>query len=172
MTACSATLMLLQKVTSATVIPRAIAASRSTWSEPIPAVRASFRFFALAIRSAVRYAGQNGWEITTSASGSSRSNSESGPSLSDVTTNWWPPLFEEFAQAELTGHAAQQLAGSEVDRRRGRQGLTVGVAVQHRDAVARVYRGIAGDRVRIENKKYLGHYHSPLLLMRRMLDSI
>ena len=92
MTACSATLMLLQKVTSATVIPRAIAASRSTWSDPIPAVRASLRFFALAIRSAVRYAGQNGWEITTSASGSSRSNSESGPSLSDVTTNWCPPL--------------------------------------------------------------------------------
>ena len=68
-----------------------------------------------------------------------------------------PAAFQKFAQAELTGHAAQQLAGSEIDGRRGRQGLTAGVAVQHRDAVARVDRGIAGDRIRIENKQYLGH---------------
>jgi hypothetical protein len=64
-----------------------MAASRSTWSDPIPAVMASFSFGAFAILSAVRYAGQKGWEMTISASGSSRSNSESGPSLSDVTTN-------------------------------------------------------------------------------------
>ena len=72
-------------MTSATVIPASIAACRSTWSEPIPAVIASFRFGALAIRSAVKYAGQNGCEMTTSASGSRCSNSESGPSLSEVT---------------------------------------------------------------------------------------
>ena len=52
----------------------------------MPAVTASFSFGAFAIRSAVRYAGQNGWEMTISASVSSRSNTESGPSLSDVTT--------------------------------------------------------------------------------------
>ena len=52
--------MLFEYVTSATVMPRSIAACRSTWSEPIPAVIASFRFGAFAIRSAVRYAGQNG----------------------------------------------------------------------------------------------------------------
>ncbi len=51
----------------------------------MPAVTASFSFGALAIRSAVRYAGQNGCEITISASGSSRSKVESGPSLSEVT---------------------------------------------------------------------------------------
>ena len=90
MTTCSATLMLFEYVTSATVIPAAEAASRSTWSEPMPAVIASFSFGALAIRSAVRYAGQNGWEITTSASTSSRSKTEPGPSLSDVTTSVWP----------------------------------------------------------------------------------
>ena len=60
MTTCSATLMLLQNVTSVTVMPRSIAAWRSTWSEPIPAVIASFSFGAFAIRSAVSYAGQNG----------------------------------------------------------------------------------------------------------------
>ena len=54
MTACSATLMLLQNVTSATVISWAIAAFRSTWSEPIPAVMANLSFGAVAIRSAVR----------------------------------------------------------------------------------------------------------------------
>ena len=89
-TTCSATLMLLQYVTSATVIPRSIAAWRSTWSEPIPAVTASSSLGARAIRSAVRYAGQNGCEITISASGSSRSKAESAPSLSEVTTSSWP----------------------------------------------------------------------------------
>src|SRR3984885_3828335 len=56
----------------------------------MPAVIASFSFLALAIRSAVRYAGQKGCEITTSASGSSRSNRDPGPSLSEVTTKVWP----------------------------------------------------------------------------------
>ena len=56
----------------------------------MPAVIASLSFGAFRMRSAVRYPGQNGWEMTTSASGSSRSKTESGPSLSEVTTNWWP----------------------------------------------------------------------------------
>jgi hypothetical protein len=37
-----------------------LADRRSTWSEPIPAVTASFSAGAFAILSAVRYAGQNG----------------------------------------------------------------------------------------------------------------
>ncbi len=90
MTTCSDTLTLLLKVTSATVMPLSMAAWRSTWSEPIPAVMASFRLGALATRSSVRYAGQKGWEITISASTSSRSKVESGPSLSEVTTKLWP----------------------------------------------------------------------------------
>ena len=53
-TTCSETLMLFEYVTSATVIPCSAAAWRSTWSDPIPAVIASFRFGAFAIRSAVR----------------------------------------------------------------------------------------------------------------------
>ncbi len=77
-------------MTSATVTSWSMAAWRSTWSEPMPAVIASFRLSALSIRSAVRYAGQNGCEMTTSASGSRRSNSESGPSLSAVTISVWP----------------------------------------------------------------------------------
>ena len=52
-TTCSATLIELQKVTSVTVIPRSIAACRSTWSEPMPAVIAIFSLGDLAIRSAV-----------------------------------------------------------------------------------------------------------------------
>ena len=87
MTTCSDTLMLLEYVTSATVTPRLIAASRSTWSEPMPAVIASLSLWALSIRSAVRYAGQNGCEMTTSASGNSRSKNELLPSLSEVTTS-------------------------------------------------------------------------------------
>ncbi len=116
MTTCSATLMLLQYVTSATVTPLSIAACRSTWSEPMPAVIASFRLGAFAMRSAVRYAGQNGCEMTTSASGSARSNSESGPSLSAVTISVCPRASRNAPQPELAGHAAEQLAGREVDR--------------------------------------------------------
>ena len=56
MTTCSATDTTLDPVTSATVMPPLVllAASRSTWSEPMPAVTASLSFFALARRSAVR----------------------------------------------------------------------------------------------------------------------
>jgi len=82
--------MELQNVTSATVTPRLQAASRSTWSLPMPAVRQSFSFGAFSMRSAVMYAGQKGWEITTSASARWCSSSESGPSLSAVTTNSTP----------------------------------------------------------------------------------
>jgi hypothetical protein len=53
-TTCSATLMLLQYVTSMTEMPLSMAACRSTWSEPMPAVTASLSFGAFAIRSAVR----------------------------------------------------------------------------------------------------------------------
>ena len=50
------------------MIPRSMAACRSTWSDPIPAVMTSLSLGALAIRSPVMYAGQNGCEITISAS--------------------------------------------------------------------------------------------------------
>jgi hypothetical protein len=50
--------------------------------EPMPAVIANFRLGALLMRSAVKYAGQKGCEMTTSALTSSRSNSEEGPCLS------------------------------------------------------------------------------------------
>lgn len=52
----SATETTLDPVTSATVIPPFVlfATLRSTWSDPIPAVTASFSFLALARRSAVK----------------------------------------------------------------------------------------------------------------------
>src|SRR3546814_2450468 len=42
------------------------------------------------MRAAVREAGQKGCEITTSASASSFSSTETGPSLLEVTTSVWP----------------------------------------------------------------------------------
>ena len=66
-------------------------------------------------------------------------------------------VFEEFAQAERTGHAPQQLAGSEIDRRRARHGLATRVTVYHRDAVAGVHRRIARDRIGIQDEQYFGH---------------
>ena len=58
-------------------------------------------FFALAIRSAVRYAGQKGCEMTTSASVSARSKAEFGPSLSEVTMKV-AQTFQELAQTKPT----------------------------------------------------------------------
>ena len=63
MTARSAALTLAEWVTSATVRPCAAAAARSMWSEPTPAVMTSLSLIALAMRSAVRRAGQHGWEM-------------------------------------------------------------------------------------------------------------
>ena len=51
---CSATDLELQNVTSTTSILLSIAACKSTWSEPIPAVTAIFKFLALAILSFVK----------------------------------------------------------------------------------------------------------------------
>jgi hypothetical protein len=92
MTTCSATLTTLLPVTSATVTPPLVvlAASRSTWSDPMPAVIASLSLAARASRSAVRYAGWKGVVMMISAVGSSRSKTESGPSLSEVVTSSWP----------------------------------------------------------------------------------
>src|SRR3546814_19271959 len=78
-----------QQVTAATVMPALMAWASSTWSVPIPAVSASLGLGALARRSAGREAGQKGCEITTSASASSFSSTETGPSLLEVTTSVW-----------------------------------------------------------------------------------
>ena len=75
----------------------------------MPAVIASLRFGALAIRSAVRYAGQNGWEITTSASGSSRSKHRVGAVLVGGDDQRVALALQEAAQAELAGDAAEQV---------------------------------------------------------------
>ena len=55
-------------VISATVMPAFAAAGRSMWSDPIPAVRANFKFFAFSTLSGVRNAGWNGVEINCSIS--------------------------------------------------------------------------------------------------------
>lgn len=51
-------------VISATVMPAEAAAGRSTWSDPIPAVKASFNFLAALTRSGVKNAGWKGVEIS------------------------------------------------------------------------------------------------------------
>ena len=58
-TSCSATDTELEPVISTTSILCAHAAAKSTWSLPMPAVIASLRCGADAMRSAVRYAGES-----------------------------------------------------------------------------------------------------------------
>ena len=86
----------------------------------MPAVIASFSFFALAIRSAVRYAGQKGCEMTTSASGRARSKAEFGVAKHTyVSTNsgWFSDRTECYlasgrpALAQDTGWTAHLPAG-------------------------------------------------------------
>ena len=73
----------------------------------MPAVRASLSFGALAIRSAVRYAGQKGWEMTTSASGSSRSKTESSPLLVRGHDQRVASRLEIWAESEFTRYRAE-----------------------------------------------------------------
>ena len=123
----------------------------------MPAVSASFSFGARAIRSAVRYAGQNGCEITTSASGSRRSNSESGPSLSLVTISVWP-CASVGAQAERAGHRADETAGMKAGRAgRRRRGLPVRVVRDDRNRIAHVARRIAVHGIGVEHAQDGGH---------------
>src|SRR5271166_4815504 len=121
----------------------------------MPAVSASLRLGALAMRSLVKYAGQNGWEITMSASGSSRSNSESGPSLSEVTTNSCPPSSKNLRSPSAPD--TQPTTRCEVDLRWGRDDAATGVAVDRRDAVACVLRRIAVEGVGVQHHHALGH---------------
>ena len=69
--------------------------------------------------------------------------------------------FEEFAQPELAGDAAEQLARLEVDLARGRRGLAAGVMVDFGDVVAGVFGRIAVDRIVIKNGENFSHGGTP-----------
>src|SRR5205085_2307028 len=69
-------------------------------------------------------------------------------------------LLEEPPQPELTGDAAEQCAGHEVDVLRGRQRLAVRVALERGDAVARVIARIAVDWIVVEDTENLCHNDS------------
>jgi hypothetical protein len=60
-------------------------------------------------------------------------------------------VLQELAQAELAGHAAQELAGIEVDRARGRRGLSARIFLDLRDVVAGIFRRIAAHGIGVEN---------------------
>src|SRR5262249_49686372 len=68
---------------------------------------------------------------------------------------------EELPQAELPGDAAEQLARREVDRLRRRRGLSIGVALDLRDVVARVGGRVAVHRVVVEHTEHLRHRDQP-----------
>ena len=69
-----------------------------------------------------------------------------------------PGRLEEFAQAQLAGHAAQQLPRLEIDRARRRQGLAVGVAVEPGQIVAGIFGRISVDRIVVEDAQNLRHW--------------
>ena len=107
----------------------------------MPAVMASFSFFALAIRSAGEVGGPERLRDHDVGVGQFSSNTESGAVLVGCHHQRVAGVLKELAQAELAGDAAEQLARLEVDRLRRRCGLAVGIAVDLGDVVAGVGRG-------------------------------
>ena len=61
------------------------------------------------------------------------------------------------AKTELTGDAAEQRTGCEVDRRRRWQRLPVRIAVEVRKPVTREGLGIAVDGIVVKHAHYFGH---------------
>src|ERR1700733_7049816 len=81
-------------------------------------------------------------------------------------------IFEELAQAEFAGHAAEQLARLEVDLGRCGCGLPVGVFGDLRDVVASVFRRVTIDGVVVENTNYLSHITTPHALVSGWIQGI
>ena len=60
-----------------------------------------------------------------------------------------------LAQAKLAAHAAEQIARSPIDPIRGRRRLPIGVALDDRDRVARIFRRVAVRGVRVQGAENL-----------------
>ena len=140
--------MLLEKVTSATVIPRSIAACRSTWSEPIPAVIASF----LGQVRGPEWLGDHDLRLRQLTL-----EERIGPVLVRRHNQAMAAILEERPQPELAGDASEQLTGREVDVLRRRCSLPVEVTLDDRDRVSRVGGRIAVDRIVVEHAQNRGH---------------
>ncbi len=72
-----------------------------------------------------------------------------------------PLAFEKFSQTQFAGDAAQEGAWLKVDRLRGGERLAAGVALQRRQAIPRVSRRVAIDRIVIKHANDLCHFHLP-----------
>src|SRR6266478_3114028 len=70
--------------------------------------------------------------------------------------------LEKLSQAELAGHAPEQLARPEIDRLGRWSGLTAGVALNIRNAIARIRPGIPRNGIFVEHTDDLRHGSSPL----------
>ena len=81
-----------------------------------------------------------------------------GPVLVGRDDELVPALLEELPQPELARDAAEQLARREVDRLRRGRGLPAVVALDRRDAVARVGRRVPANRVVVQDAQDL---HDP-----------
>jgi hypothetical protein len=82
--------MLFEKVTSATVMPFSMAASMSTWSEPIPTVTTSLSSGALCDPLRIQVAGPEGLRDHDLGLTKLASQHRVGPFLSEVTISLCP----------------------------------------------------------------------------------
>ena len=102
--------------------------------------------------------------MTISASGSSRSRTESGAVLVGGHDQSVALGFEVFAQAQFAGHAAEKGAGLEIDRFGRRKSLAAGIVIDFGKIVARVGFRIAIDRIVVKNAYDLCHNFLPFII--------
>jgi hypothetical protein len=69
--------------------------------------------------------------------------------------------LEKLAQTQLAGHAPEELTRFEADLFRRWRGLSIGIALDRGDVIARIGLRVSGYGVIVENTKYFGHRSSP-----------
>ena len=153
MTACSATLMLLHQVTSATVRPRLMAACKSTWSEPIPAVIDSFSLWGLGDSLRRQVCGPKRLRDDDFRVGQLLLEHRIGPILVGGHDQLVAVLLEKLSQPQFAGDAAEQGARLEIDLLRRGQLLAVGVLFQFGNVVSGIRFGIVPSRDRHRARK-------------------
>ena len=137
--------------------PCLIAASRSTWSEPIPAVSASFSFLRLREAFGRQIGGPEGLRDHHLRIGQLAIEDRALAVLVGRHDQLVAEPFEEPPQAEFARHAAQQCSGLEVDTFGRGKCLPAGIPFQLRQIVPGIRLRIPVNWVIIKNTQYFGH---------------
>ena len=144
-----------------------MAACRSTWSEPMPAVTIELQLRRLGDPLGRQVGGPERLGDDDLGVGQLACRTRSpAPSLSEVTTRVWPRPPGTCA-GRLARDAAQKLSRLEVDGLGRGQGLAVRITVELRQIIAGIGFRIAIDRIVVKNANYFCHFGLPLVGLQR-----